>query len=272
MHADKDEVSKLKEPLIAIPEDGVEHSSEEETVTGIKKLKEGEQKMEDEEGVLGKVPTTKDPSFQDTAASTVKVMSDTTAEEEISSLKEDLMRKKYKVWRPQRQPHLSNLLKNAKKSPEKRREKSLAAVPPLDLSASKMSFFMRQQQLLNRVQATQAVLMEATDEILSPSPTPKKPHMSFKEACQRVISQRRLTTGHGSLSDVVTQYQARIKREGESLPASQSPRTPISARFPPKRRFSKQSSILGAIPLHKWYELVVEEPGYEGKGDDKEEK
>lgn len=125
---------------------------------------------------------------------------------------------------------------------------------------------MRQQQLLNRVQATQAVLMEATDEILSPSPTAKKPRMSFKEASQRVISQRRLITGHGSLSDVVTQYQARIKRERESLPASQSPKTPISARFSPKRGFFKQSSILGAIPIHKWHELV------EGKGSDEEEK
>ena len=141
----------------------------------------------------------------------------------------------------------------------------MPAVPPLDHSTSSISLLVRQQQLLDRVQATQAVLKESTAEILSPSPTLKKPHMSFKEASQRIMShQRNQSGGHRSLSDIVTQYQEKVKKEGESFQVSWSPKSP--AWFPPsysKPGLSKQSSILGAIPIEKWHELMAESQGPE---------
>ena len=269
-----------KEPLAATPGDDTEDSLEEKEIrVGIKEVKVGRQRLESEREISEEAQPSEALTFQDTTSTTDDNTSyDISEEEEINvttSLKEDLTCKTYKVWRPKQKPHLSDLVKSSKESQERQQKKSVPAVPPLDHSVSSISLLVRQQQLLDRVQATQAVLQESSDEILSPSPTTKKPRMSFKEASQRVISdQRRKSRGHSSLSDIVTQYQEKIKSEMKLSRVPQTPKTPISARFPPwhsKPGFTKQSSILGAIPIEKWHELMAEnQPSLNNSGDGKE--
>ena len=265
-----------KEPFAATPEDDTEDSLEEKEISvGIKEVKVGKQMLESEKEVSEKeeAQPSKALTFQDTISTTGdNILHDIIEEEEtnvITSLKEE---KKYKVWRPKRKPHLPDLVKSSKESHQK---KSVPAVPQLDHSTSSISLLVRQQQLLDRVQATQAVLKESTNEILSPSPTTKKSRISFKEASQRVISdQKRQSSGHNSLSDIVTQYQEKIKRERELSQVPQTPKTPISARLPPwhsKRELTKQSSILGAIPIDKWQELVAENQASLGNDHDGDE-
>lgn len=258
-----------KKLLTATPVDNTEDSLEEKEISvGIKGVRVRKQTLESEREVSEEPQPSKDAT---------SATGDNISEEEevttTTSLKEKLTCKKYKVWRPKKKPYLPDLVKSSKESQQK---KSVPAVPPLDHSTSSMSLLVRQQQLQDRVQATQAVLKESTDEILSPSPTTTKPRMSFKEASRRVIFyQKKQSGGHKSLSDIVTQCQEKIKRERESSQVPQTPKTPISARFPPwhsKRGLTKQSSILGAIPIDKWHELVAENQASlesDGDGSDK---
>ena len=266
-----------KEPLAATLEDDTEDSLEAKEIgVGIKEVKVGRQRLESEREISEEAQPSEALTSQDTTSTTDDNMQYDISEKEkinvTTSLKEDLTCKKYKVWRPKRKPHLPDLVKSSKESQERQQKKSVPAVPPLDHSVSSISLLVRQQQLLDRVQATQAVLQESSDEILSPSPITKKPRMSFKEASQLVISdQRRKSRQQSSLSDIVTQYQEKIRRERKS---SQVPQTPISARFPPwhsKPGLTKQSSILGAIPIDKWHELMAEnQPSLNDSGDGNE--
>ena len=254
--ADEDEISKV--PLAAMSRDDAEDSPEEkEKNVGIQEDKIGRKRLESEREVSEEVQ----PSMaQDASMADDAMLHDISEEEEITeTTREDLMCRRYKVWRPNRKPHLPDLVRGSKES---RQKKSVPAVPPLDHSTSTISLLIRQQQLLDRVQATQAVLKESHDEILSPSLTPKKPRMSFKEASQHIIShQKRQSRGHSSLSDIVTQYQMKLKKERETSQVPGTPKSPISLKFPPLRSkpgLTKQPSILGAIPIDKWHELKAE--------------
>ena len=166
------------------------------------------------------------------------------------------------VWRPKRRPDLPSLLQcSSKKLQERRRRTTLdrSTNPPIERSASRRTLFMRQQNLLDRVQAAQAVLKESTDEIIG-SPLAKKPNISFKEASRRIISfQRKQAKGHGNFSDIVTQYMARKNSERIHTPRSLS--SSDAAEDDSQKRPYKRCSthgLLGAIPIDEWQKIVEE--------------
>ena len=247
------------------PEDDTEDSVQEKKIgVGIKELKIGRQRVKSEGDISEEAQLSRAWDTTPTAKDTM--LHDINEQEEITETTPLIMYQEHKVWRPKRKPHLPDLVKSSKES---RQRKRVPAVPLLDRSTSSIALLVRQQQLLDRVQATQAVLKESNDEILSPSPSRKKPHMSFKEVSRRIISvQKRQSGGHPSLSDIVTQYQEKMKKERES---SQAPRTPKSPLFSPLRfkpGLTKQSSILGAIPIDKWHEMMEESQEFLGSDSD----
>ena len=168
------------------------------------------------------------------------------------------------VWRPKQEPNLPNLLRSSSKTIQTRRQRTTlhcTTVPPFERSESRKTILMRQQYLLDRIQAAQAVLKESTDELLSPSD--KKPSISFKEASKRVIShQRKQAKGHSNFSDIVTQYMAR-NNERTSNPVSAT-----NAQIPTytaeggsqKKLYQRRSTrgLLGAIPIDEWQKLMEE--------------
>ena len=238
----------------SIPEDDTEDSVKEKKIgVGIKELKIGRQRVKSEGDISEEAQPSRARDTTPTADDTM--LHDINEQEEITETTPLIMCQERKVWRPKRKPHLPDLVKNSKESHQR---KPVPAVPPLDRSTSSIALLVRQQQLLDRVQATQAVLKES-DEILSPSPSRKKPHMSFKEASQCIISvQKRQSGGHPSLSDIVTQYQEKMKKERESSQAPRIPKSPMFSPFRFKPGLTKQSSILGAIPIDKWHEMMEE--------------
>lgn len=160
------------------------------------------------------------------------------------------------VWRPKKQPHFPNL----------RQRKSVyncTVNPLLDRSTSRLSLFVRQQQLLDRVQATQAVLKETTDDILE-SPGTKEPTISSREVSGRIIAeQRKHNKNKNRLSDIVTQYLVKMETEKAANPLSSvDPQPPTSPGFPlqhSKRRLYKTQStqgVLGAIRVEEWRKLM----------------
>ena len=171
------------------------------------------------------------------------------------------------VWRPKKQPHLPDLVVSSKELQERQRKSMLVCStrPLLERSVSKMSLHFRQQQLIDRVQATQAVLKESPDEILgSPDSTTRKSGISFKEASRRIILNQRKRNNR--LSDVVTQYLARMENERGAYAASpQDPQTPTSAGLPAlhsKRELYKRRSthgVLGAVRFDEWQRLQSDE-------------
>lgn len=170
------------------------------------------------------------------------------------------------VWRPKKQPHLPDLVVSSKELQERQRKSMFVSStkPLLERSVSKMSLYFRQQQLIDRVQATQAVLKESPDEILGSPEATKKSGMSFKEASRRIISNQRKRNNR--LSDVVTQYLTKMERERGVYAASfKDPQTPTSAGFPilrSKRELYKRRSthgVLGAIRLEEWQRLQDDE-------------
>ena len=122
---------------------------------------------------------------------------------------------------------------------------------------------MRQQHLLDRVQAAQAVLKESTDEIIG-SPLAKKPNISFIEASRRIISiQRKQAKGHSNFSDIVTQYMARENSERirtRSLSSSAQVYTYPAEDDSQRRPYNRRSThgLLGAIPIDEWQKMVEE--------------
>ena len=174
----------------------------------------------------------------------------------------------HQVWRPKKRPCLPDLVIVAKELQERRRKsmRDCNTKPDLQRSVSKMILLNRQQHLLNRVQATQAVLQESTDEVLgNPDPVTEKPIVSFREVSRRIISeQKKQKTKHRKLSDIVTQYLATVESERETqAPPSLDLRSPASFENPmlPKRGLYKRSStrgILGAIPIDEWNKLIGE--------------
>ena len=160
------------------------------------------------------------------------------------------------VWRPRKQPCLPDLVGELQ---ERRRKFSLEnrTIPLTERSACRMYLKLRQQNLMNRVQATQAVLKESTDEILG-TPIAKKPPISFKEASRRIISdQKRHNLNRNTLSDIVTQYVAKVASEREAhIPLDpQTPTSPGNSAEYLKQKFSKTQDITGAIPIDEWHKL-----------------
>lgn len=247
------------------PEDDTEYPVKEKKIgVGIKELKIGRQRVKSEGDISEEAQPSRARDTTPTADDTM--LHDINEQEEITETTPLIMCQEHKVWRPKRKPHLPDLVKSSKESRQRK------PVPPLDRSTSSIALLVRQQQLLDRVQATQAVLKESNDEILSPSPSRKKPHMSFKEASRHIISvQRRQSGGHPSLSDIVTQYQEKMKKERESSQAPRTPKSPIFSPFSPLRfkpGLTKQSSILGAIPIDKWHEMMEESQEFLGSDSD----
>lgn len=155
----------------------------------------------------------------------------------------------HKVWRPKKP---SKLVQNTKKL-RQQQSKFNTVPPPLEQSSSRTTIFLRQQQLLDRVQATQAVLKESTVG----SPGVQKPIISFKEASRHIISdQRKQTKGHMNLSDIVTQYMTNTKKEREAF-GNAIPHTPATPTSATKQR-SFQRMPTEPIPIDEWHKLVRE--------------
>ena len=150
----------------------------------------------------------------------------------------------HKVWRPKKPPTPRDTISSMKKFREQQ-SKYHSAPPLLERTLSKTSLLLRQQQLLDRVQATQAVLKDSTVG----SPGVKRPVISFKEASRRLISERKeQVKGHSNLSDIVTQYMAKMRTDTQAA----EPQTPYSK----KGRLGTALSLPGAIPVEEWHKLA----------------
>ena len=162
------------------------------------------------------------------------------------------------VWRPKKQPNLPKLR-------ERKSIHNCTANPLLDRSTSRISLFVRQQHLLDRVQATQAVLKETTDDILE-SPGIKKPSISFREVRGRIITdQTKHNKSRNRLSDIVTQYLVKMETEktanGSSSMDPQPPTSPGYLLQHSKKGLHKRQSTqgaLGAIRVEEWRKLMEE--------------
>ena len=261
------EISKQSLPVLL--EDDEESLREGVTTERIREIKKEIQGREGEESGSGSGNATAPEALNIAAVKTlqdsIEHSSDSYGVSEVKkkvSLKEDSEGGSYHcVWKPKKQPHLSNLEMSIKDLQKQQSEKSIHTKPPLEPSESKISLMLRQQQLLDRVQATQAILKETTDEILK-SPGKKKHHISFREASKLIISEQKKEKepqgSHISLSDVVTQYLTKMRTErGTYAASSPGPQTPISPLYPAYKRHNIQS-VKGAIPLDEWHKLVGE--------------
>ena len=265
------------QPLPTLPKDDNEEEKKEMKLKNKRHTRqehesEGEETESEpgsEHAVLPEAPNLQNTTAAANNSHTQHIESEarTESEDRLNVSMESIMSEEddhHHVWRPKKQPHLPDLVVSTKELQERQRKSMLVCStrPLLERSVSKMSLHFRQLQLLDRVQATQAVLKESTDEILgSPGPTTKKPGMTFKEASRRIISDKRKQNNR--LSDVVTQYLVKMESErGTHAASPQDPQTPTSAGFAPLRtkrgRLYKRCStqgMLGAIRLEEWQKL-----------------
>lgn len=163
----------------------------------------------------------------------------------------------HKVWRPKKPSIQCKLVRNTMKLREQQCKFNIYTIPPpLEQSSSRTTIFLRQQQLLDRVQATQVVLKESTVG----SPGAQKPIISFKEASRRIISnQRKQTKGHINLSDIVTQYMTNTGRGREAL-SNAVPHTSGTSTWHSSatEQRSLQRKLTEPISIDEWHKLVGE--------------
>lgn len=124
----------------------------------------------------------------------------------------------------------------------------------------------RQKTLFNRVMATQAVLKETQDELLSDEkPETAKPHISLLEASKKVTANLRKQKSNEeskNFSDIVSQYLAKPKPEessGAETNLESSGKGWSAAAGLMKAHALKRKETKGAIPLTTLREIMREE-------------
>lgn len=181
-------------------------------------------------------------------------------------LKEQTRDRPHRLWLPDKQPHLADLvlaLKSSQKS--KQPPKPEAATPLQELeSQAKSSIKSRQQMLHERIQVTQAVLPH---KVYKNKPKEDETKPEKRDARKKFIRQQ----SNLKVSDVVSEYLTKMKSEGVTDVAS-SVRRPSEVASTPsgktadrvlglRRKYdtqlsSGQSGKCGSIPLNKWREIV----------------
>ena len=189
----------------------------------------------------------------------------------------------HSVWLPKKRSRMSDvveMLKNqggSESSASKTGNESevLTAAPssPRAPTTPKVdSLQTRQQMLLNRVLATQAVLKESTDKLLKEEEeTTKFPkHISLLEASKKVTStiknQKRSSDKNDDFSDIVSQYITKAKTEKKSPIGnvengssawSRATKSLAQQQLRPHLHNSRRKTK-GAIPISTFRELVKE--------------
>ena len=177
----------------------------------------------------------------------------------------------YQVWRPKKQlsetaEKLNQELKEeTPSSPDKPTRQVLTPSP-----VSKSSLRSRQKTVFKRAMATQAVLKETTDELLNEADEEEeeevsKPKLSLREASKRITAnlrkQQQDEKGRGNISDVVSQYLAKMRADGgtdllSSGGSGASSPSPLKQRTGTRRvAFADRP---GAIELRQWKKFVRE--------------
>ena len=184
----------------------------------------------------------------------------------------------HKLWLPDKQPKLANLVL-ALKSSQKQPTRPEASTPLQELeSQTKSSLKSRQQMLQERIHVTQAVLPHKVYKATKPKEDHGKPEkkITFKEASKMVIARQRSNL---KVSDDVSEYLAKIKAEGvtdfassmikgtnelASTPSSTTADLVLGLRKKYETQLSSgpQSTKCGSIPLHKWREIVTKNKSF----------
>ena len=180
--------------------------------------------------------------------------------------KEQKQERPHKLWLPEKQPHLADLvlaLKRAQQQPPKPE----AATPLQELESQTKSLLKTRQQMLHeRIQATQTVLPQKVYKI-KPKEDAEKGNVSKKFVRQKSNLQ---------VSDDVSEYLTKVKAGGITAVASTvggvseaiSPSIPITEHVLGLRRnydtqlSSGRSGKCGSIPLNKWREIVRKNKGF----------
>lgn len=256
--------------LLGDDKEYLKERKETEKTREIKNGRQGQASVEEEsESGSGSVIATEAPNVWKTAATAIMTPKDdieytsntygisevpvkkNSSTESMKASEEDSY---HQVWRPKKRPQLSYLATRLTiREQQKKSIRDHTTKPPPKLS--KVALVLRQQQLLDRVQATQTVLKETTDELSGA----KKSSISFREASKLIISDQRKKkehySGYSSLSDVVTQYLT--AERGKYAGSSPGPQVPMSRQYSAYKGRTAES-VLGAISLDKWYKLVEE--------------
>lgn len=182
----------------------------------------------------------------------------------------------HQVWRPKKQlsdvvEKLNKELKQEERQPSPDKAKKPPAQTP---TAGKSSLRSRQKTVFNRALATQAVLKETTDELLNEADEEgseaNKPKLSLREASKRITANLKKqeshtgTTGGGNISNVVSQYLAKLRAEGGTeLLSSGGSDTATSPLVPQPvrrrqgtRRVAFTTGTPGAVELKQWKKIV----------------
>ena len=187
------------------------------------------------------------------------------AKEGVVPPPEEQVHRPHKLWLPEKQPHLADLvlaLKRAKQQPSKPE----AATPLQELESQTKSLIKtRQQMLQERIQATQAVLPQRVYKIKPET----KPDTDASRKFARLQSNLKV-------SDGVSEYLTKVRAgsivdaassvRGASLAASPSiPTTERVLGF--RKEYEPQLSVgqsgkCGSIPLKKWREIVKKNKPY----------
>ena len=180
----------------------------------------------------------------------------------------------HQVWRPKKQ--LSDVVEKLNKQlKEEERQPSpdKAKRPPLQTpTAAKSSLRSRQKTVFNRALATQAVLKETTDELLNEADEEgeeaNKPKLSLREASKRITAnlkkqESQSGTGGTNISNVVSQYLAKLRAEGGTdllssggSDAATSPLVPQPVRRRQGTRRVAFTDTPGAVELKQWKKIV----------------
>ena len=183
----------------------------------------------------------------------------------------------HQVWRPKKQlsekvEKLNKELKEEERQPSPDKAKK----PPLQTpTAGKSSLRSRQKTVFKRALATQAVLKETTDELLNDADEEgsedTKPKLSLREASKRISAnlkkqESQVGVGGGAnISNVVSQYLAKLRAEGgtellssggSTSDAATSPLVPQPTR---RRQGTRRVAFIdtpGAVELKQWKKIV----------------
>ena len=123
----------------------------------------------------------------------------------------------------------------------------------------------RQQTLFHRVQATQAVLREQNEELISTEenePQQQKKHISLKEASKRIsknLKQKKQNESPVHFQDIVSQYLAKMRSENRTTGESATGTPTDAERHTKGSTKQERSPVTGALPIQKWKALVREQ-------------
>ena len=183
----------------------------------------------------------------------------------------------HQVWRPKKQlsekvEKLNQELKEEERQPSPVKAKK----PPLQTpTPGKSSLRSRQKTVFKRALATQAVLKETTDELLNDADEEgtedTKPKLSLREASKRITANLKKqesqvgVAGGANISNVVSQYLAKLRAEGgtellssggSTSDAATSPLVPQPTRRRQGTRRVAFTDTPGAVELKQWKKIV----------------